>query len=100
MEAVITIDVLRRARADELRVDACHVAKIIADTLITDYGEQGIFVLITLPDTLCCVLIQELEPENVTKIIGYLLLNDYDDQQFSTVGFCSRTFCSSNHIKG
>ncbi|KAM6553847.1 hypothetical protein CsatB_014609 [Cannabis sativa] len=26
--------------------------------------------------------IQELEPENVTKIIGYLLLNDYDDQQF------------------
>ncbi|KAF4366935.1 hypothetical protein G4B88_029259, partial [Cannabis sativa] len=24
----------------------------------------------------------ELEPENVTKIIGYLLLNDYDDQQF------------------
>ncbi|KAM6587734.1 hypothetical protein CsatA_010339 [Cannabis sativa] len=57
MEAVITIDVLRRAGADvnvasvekELRVDACHGVKIIADALITDYGEQGIFDLITLP---------------------------------------------------
>lgn len=56
MEAVITIDVLRRAGADvtvasvekQLRVDACHGIKIVADALITDIS-QSVFDLITLP---------------------------------------------------
>ncbi|PON98419.1 DJ [Trema orientale] len=56
MEAVITIDVLRRAGADvtvasvenHLRVDACHGVKIVADALITDFSES-VFDLITLP---------------------------------------------------
>ncbi|GAB4849401.1 Protein DJ-1 B [Ancistrocladus abbreviatus] len=56
MEAVITIDVLRRAGADvtvasvekELRVDACHGVKIVADALINDCAES-VFDLISLP---------------------------------------------------
>lgn len=56
MEAVIAIDVLRRAGADvtvasvekQLRVDACHGIKIIADALVSDCG-QSFFDLITLP---------------------------------------------------
>ncbi|KAK9269786.1 hypothetical protein L1049_001564 [Liquidambar formosana] len=56
MEAVITIDVLRRAGADvtvasvekQLRVDACHDVKIVADGLITDCAES-VFDLISLP---------------------------------------------------
>lgn len=56
MEAVITIDVLRRAGADvtvasvekQLRVDACHGVKIVADALITGCS-QSVYDLITLP---------------------------------------------------
>lgn len=56
MEAVITIDVLRRSGADvtvasvekQLRVDACHAVKIVADALISDCGNT-IFDLIALP---------------------------------------------------
>ncbi|RXH83987.1 hypothetical protein DVH24_026886 [Malus domestica] len=56
MEAVITVDVLRRAGADvtvasvekQLRVDACHGVKIVADALISDC-RQSVFDLITLP---------------------------------------------------
>ncbi|KAK6154286.1 hypothetical protein DH2020_008534 [Rehmannia glutinosa] len=56
LEAVITIDVLRRAGADvtvasvekQLRVDACHGVKIVADALISDCGDT-VFDLISLP---------------------------------------------------
>ncbi|KAK4745847.1 hypothetical protein SAY87_012159 [Trapa incisa] len=56
MEAVITIDVLRRAGADvtvgsvekQLRVDACHGVKIVADALVSDCAET-VFDLISLP---------------------------------------------------
>ncbi|KAB1216499.1 hypothetical protein CJ030_MR4G023088 [Morella rubra] len=56
MEAVITIDVLRRAGADvtvasvekQLSVDAGHGIKIVADALVSDCGD-GVFDLITLP---------------------------------------------------
>ncbi|OMO92414.1 ThiJ/PfpI [Corchorus olitorius] len=57
MEAVITIDVLRRSGADvtvasvekELRVDACHGVKIDADALIADCTKDTVFDLIALP---------------------------------------------------
>ena len=47
MEAVITIDILRRAGADvtvasveeQLRVDACHGVKIAADAVICDCAD-------------------------------------------------------------
>ncbi|XP_052178819.1 protein DJ-1 homolog A [Diospyros lotus] len=56
MEAVITIDVLRRAGAEvtvasvekQLRVDACHGVKIVADALISDCADT-VFDLISLP---------------------------------------------------
>ncbi|WKA12008.1 hypothetical protein VitviT2T_029449 [Vitis vinifera] len=56
MEAVIIIDVLRRAGADvtvasvekRLQVDACHGVKIVADALISDCADTG-FDLISLP---------------------------------------------------
>ncbi|XP_021719216.1 protein DJ-1 homolog B-like [Chenopodium quinoa] len=56
MEAVITIDVLRRAGAEVtvasvekgLQVDACHSVKIVADALINDCS-QTVFDLISLP---------------------------------------------------
>ncbi|XP_010279104.1 PREDICTED: protein DJ-1 homolog B-like [Nelumbo nucifera] len=56
MEAVITIDVLRRAGADvtvasvekQHQVDACHGVKLVADTLITDCVDS-VFDLISLP---------------------------------------------------
>lgn len=56
LEAVITIDVLRRAGADvtvasvekQLRVDAAHGVKIVADSLISDC-ENTAFDLISLP---------------------------------------------------
>ncbi|MBA0596590.1 hypothetical protein Gorai_013405 [Gossypium raimondii] len=56
MEAVITIDVLRRSGAEvtvasvekELRVDACHGVKIVADALVGDCKDTG-FDLIALP---------------------------------------------------
>ncbi|GAB2284412.1 Protein DJ-1 B [Dionaea muscipula] len=56
MEAVITIDVLRRAGADvtvasvqkELAVEACHGVKIVADSLIDDCADS-VFDLISLP---------------------------------------------------
>ncbi|XP_012850702.1 PREDICTED: protein DJ-1 homolog A [Erythranthe guttata] len=56
LEAVITIDVLRRAGADvtvasvekELTVDACHGVKIVADALISDCADVA-FDLISLP---------------------------------------------------
>jgi len=56
MEAVITIDVLRRAGADvtvasvekELQVDACHGVKLVADSLINDCA-HSVFDLISLP---------------------------------------------------
>ncbi|KAL5565205.1 hypothetical protein UlMin_028369 [Ulmus minor] len=56
IEAVITIDVLRRAGADvtvasvenKLRVEACHGVKIVADALISDCS-QTVFDLISLP---------------------------------------------------
>ncbi|KAG2681713.1 hypothetical protein I3843_11G157400 [Carya illinoinensis] len=56
MEAVITIDVLRRSGADvtvasvekQLPVDAGHGVKIVADALISDCGDGG-FDLIALP---------------------------------------------------
>lgn len=56
MEAVITIDVLRRSGADvtvasvekQLPVDAGHGIKIVADALISDCGDGG-YDLITLP---------------------------------------------------
>ncbi|KAF5948641.1 hypothetical protein HYC85_014598 [Camellia sinensis] len=56
MEAVITIDVLRRGGADvtvasvekQLRVDACHGMKIDADALISDCSDT-VFDLISLP---------------------------------------------------
>ncbi|XP_059661432.1 protein DJ-1 homolog B [Cornus florida] len=56
LEAVITIDILRRAGADvtvasvekQLRVDACHGVKIVADALISDCA-QSAFDLISLP---------------------------------------------------
>lgn len=56
LEAVVTIDVLRRAGADvtvasvekQLRVDAAHGVKIVADSLISDC-ENTAFDLISLP---------------------------------------------------
>ncbi|KAI3466056.1 hypothetical protein Pfo_022719 [Paulownia fortunei] len=56
LEAVITIDVLRRAGADvtvasvekQLRVDACYGVKIVADALISDCADTD-FDLISLP---------------------------------------------------
>ncbi|EOY13225.1 Class I glutamine amidotransferase-like superfamily protein isoform 2 [Theobroma cacao] len=56
MEAVITIDVLRRSGADvtvasvekQLPVDACHGVKIVADALVVDCTNT-IFDLIALP---------------------------------------------------
>ncbi|MBA0849034.1 hypothetical protein Goshw_010301 [Gossypium schwendimanii] len=56
MEAVITIDVIRRSGADvtvasvekELRVDACHGVKIVADALVADC-KNTVFDLIALP---------------------------------------------------
>ncbi|KAK0600409.1 hypothetical protein LWI29_014660 [Acer saccharum] len=56
IEAVITIDVLRRSGADvtvasvdkQLRVDACHGVKIVADSLISHCNDT-VFDLITLP---------------------------------------------------
>jgi 4-methyl-5(b-hydroxyethyl)-thiazole monophosphate biosynthesis len=60
MEAVITINVLRRAGADvtvasvekQLLVDAGHGVKIVADTLVSDCAD-GVFDLITLPVRFC-----------------------------------------------
>lgn len=56
MEAVITIDILRRAGAEvtvasvdkQLKVDACHGVKIVADALISDCADT-VFDLISLP---------------------------------------------------
>ncbi|XP_072961635.1 protein DJ-1 homolog B-like [Typha angustifolia] len=56
MEAVITIDVLRRAGADvtvasvekDLRVDACWGIKLVADALVSDCADSA-FDLISLP---------------------------------------------------
>ncbi|GLU15286.1 hypothetical protein SLE2022_317880 [Rubroshorea leprosula] len=56
MEAVITIDVLRRAGADvtvasvekQLRIDAGHGVKIVADALVSDC-QDTVFDLIALP---------------------------------------------------
>ncbi|PSS05859.1 Protein DJ-1 B like [Actinidia chinensis var. chinensis] len=56
IEAVITIDVLRRAGAEvtvasvekQLRVDACYGMKIVADALISDCADT-VFDLISLP---------------------------------------------------
>ncbi|KAL3821244.1 hypothetical protein ACJIZ3_007149 [Penstemon smallii] len=56
LEAVITIDVLRRAGADvtvasvekQLTVDACYGVKIVADSLISDCADTA-FDLISLP---------------------------------------------------
>lgn len=56
MEAVITIDVLRRAGADvtvasaekDLRVEACWGIKIVADALVSDCAGSS-FDLISLP---------------------------------------------------
>ncbi|CAL9777206.1 unnamed protein product [Musa acuminata subsp. burmannicoides] len=56
MEAVITIDVLRRAGADvtvasaekDLRVDACWGVKLVADALVADVATAS-FDLISLP---------------------------------------------------
>lgn len=56
LEAVVTIDVLRRAGADvtvasvekNLQVDACHGVKIVADALISDCSDT-VFDLISLP---------------------------------------------------
>lgn len=56
LEAVITIDVLRRAGADvtvasvenHIRVDAAHQIKIVADSLISDCADT-VFDLIALP---------------------------------------------------
>ena len=56
MEAVITIDVLRRAGADvtvasaekDLRVEACWGIKIVADALVSDCVDSS-FDLISLP---------------------------------------------------
>lgn len=56
LEAVITVDVLRRAGADvtvasvenHLRVDAAHQIKIVADSLISDCADT-VFDLIALP---------------------------------------------------
>lgn len=56
LEAVVTIDVLRRAGADvtvasvekQLRVDAGHGVKIVADALISDCADT-VFDLISLP---------------------------------------------------
>lgn len=62
MEAVITIDVLRRAGADvtvasvekQLKVDAAHGIKIVADSFIADCS-QTVFDLISLP--VCLLLL-------------------------------------------
>ena len=56
MEAVITIDVLRRAGADvtvgsvenQPRVDAAHAVNILADALVSDCA-NAVFDLIALP---------------------------------------------------
>nr|XP_051114635.1 protein DJ-1 homolog B [Andrographis paniculata] len=56
LEAVVTIDVLRRAGADvtvasvekQLCVDACHGVKIVADALISDCTDT-VFDLVSLP---------------------------------------------------
>ncbi|KAI3441480.1 uncharacterized protein J3R85_002060 [Psidium guajava] len=56
LEAVVTIDVLRRAGAEvtvasvekQLRVDACHGVKIVADALISDCAGAA-FDLVSLP---------------------------------------------------
>ncbi|GAY64261.1 hypothetical protein CUMW_232150, partial [Citrus unshiu] len=59
IEAVITIDVLRRSGADvtvasvekQLRVDACHGVKIVADALVSDCRD-AVFDLIALPKSI------------------------------------------------
>ncbi|KAK3424470.1 hypothetical protein EUGRSUZ_F01222 [Eucalyptus grandis] len=56
LEAVVTIDVLRRAGAEvtvasaeeQLRVDACHGVKIVADALISDCADAA-FDLVSFP---------------------------------------------------
>lgn len=56
MEAVITIDVLRRSGADvtvassgkQLRVDALHGVKIVADASVPDVANSA-FDLLALP---------------------------------------------------
>lgn len=67
LEAVISIDVLRRAGADvtvasvekQLRVDACHGMKIVADALISDCAD-AVFDLISLPVILSLSLLSFL----------------------------------------
>lgn len=57
MEAVITIDVLRRSGADvtvassgnHLRVEALHGVRIIADASVSDVADDAVFDLIALP---------------------------------------------------
>lgn len=56
IEAVITIDVLRRGGADvtvasiekQTRVDATHDVKLVADSLLSECSD-AVFDLITLP---------------------------------------------------
>lgn len=68
MEAVITIDVLRRAGAvvtvasveKQLRVEAGHGVRIIADDLISDCSDTD-YDLITLPVTLFLSCFQTLK---------------------------------------
>ncbi|PKA46041.1 Protein DJ-1 like B [Apostasia shenzhenica] len=81
MEAVITIDVLRRAGADvtvasvenDLRVDACWGVKLIADALVADCASSS-FDLISLPGGMPgaaslrdCGLLENLVKKHVEK---------------------------------
>lgn len=83
MEAVITVDVLRRAGAEvtvasvekELQVDACHDVKIVADALINDCN-QTVFDLISLP---------------VCTFLPHSLIFSYSCREFY-VNFCLHPF--------
>lgn len=74
LEAVVAIDVLRRAGAEvtvasveeQLRVDACHGVKIVADALISDCAGAA-FDLISLP-----VCVQYASPASLRSLRVYI----------------------------
>ena len=90
MEAVITIDVLRRAGADvtvgsvenQPRVDAAHAVNILADALVSDCANT-VFDLIALPVHLSLSLSSILSNTwfALTNSINTLLFTYYSFQQ-------------------
>ncbi|CAN1271650.1 Protein DJ-1 homolog C [Linum perenne] len=98
MEAVITIDVLRRAGADvtvasvgkELRVEAAHGVKIIADSLVSNCVDD-VFDLIALPVRLSSTVAYEICFLCITVRSRY----EMDSRSFD----CWRAFASCVEIE-